>query len=96
MICQHLRDGAGLGFFRVEVPPGSDDYETGLCERCDALLWQEEGWTDRLFDFADWKLFCRECFEDVLGRHLLLGVGQLAPGDDADAEPSAAPDGGGR
>jgi hypothetical protein len=73
-----LREGTELGYYRVEVPPGSDDYETGLCEECDALLWQEEGWTDLLFDFADWKLYCRQCYQQVLARHRLLGVGQLA------------------
>ncbi len=77
MICQHLREGNGLGYFRVEVPPGRDDYQTALCEACDELLWKEAGWTDRLCDFADWKLFCRGCCEEILKRHRLLGVGQL-------------------
>jgi hypothetical protein len=79
MICRHLREGTGLGFYRVQVPPGSNDYETGLCEQCDALFWEEDDWTDRLFDFADWKLYCRQCFEEVLAGHYLLGVGQLGP-----------------
>lgn len=82
MICRHLRVGSGIGFYRVEVPPGSDDHETGLCERCDKLFWQEEGWTDKLFDFAEWELYCRQCYEKVLERHRLLGVGRLGPGEE--------------
>ena len=91
MICRHLRDGTGLGYYRVAVPPGVDFYETGLCEECDRLFFEEGGWTMRLFDFADWKLFCRECFDRVVERHRLLGVGQLAD-DDEDGERAAAPD----
>jgi hypothetical protein len=83
VICRHLRDGSDLGYYRIEVPPGVDFYETGLCEACDALLWEEDGWTDRLFDFADWKLFCRECFEGTLKRHRLLGVGQHTSEEEA-------------
>lgn len=86
MICHHLRDGSDLGYYRVEVPPEVDFYETGLCEECDAMLWREEGWTDPLNDFADWKLFCRGCFEAVLEQHRLLGVGQHAPDDDEDED----------
>ncbi len=78
MICRHLREGSGLGYYRVTVPPGVDFYETGLCEECDKLFFKEGGWTMRLFDFADWKLCCRGCFEHLLTGHRLLGVGQLA------------------
>ena len=85
MICQHLRDGSGLGFYRVQMPPDSDDYETGLCEQCDELLWQEDGWTDRLFDLAEWRLYCRRRFQGVLARHRLLGMGRLSSGEDQDA-----------
>jgi hypothetical protein len=77
MICRHLCEGRKLGYYRVQVSPDSDDYETGLCKRCDALLWKENGWTDRLFDFAGWKLYCRKCYEKVLTGHRLLGVGTL-------------------
>lgn len=78
MICKHLLESNGLGYYRVEVPPGRADYETALCEACDELLWKEEGWTDRLYEFADWKLSCRGCYEKILQRHSLLGVGRLA------------------
>ena len=77
MICRHLREVNGLGYYRVEVTPGRDDYETALCGSCDEMLWKEEGWTDRLYHFADWKLFCRGCFDETLKRHRLLGVGRL-------------------
>lgn len=79
MICRHLREDTGLKYYRVEVPPGMDDYVTVLCESCDKLLWEEDGWTDRLFEFAGWQLFCIRCIEDRLHHHSLLGVGQLSP-----------------
>jgi hypothetical protein len=82
MICRHLREETGLGFYRVTVDPGQDDYETALCEACDELFWEEEGWTDRLFDFADWQLYCRSCFEKTLRSHRLLGIGKLAPDEE--------------
>ena len=78
MLCRHLISGADLGYFRVEVDPGQDDCETALCQACDEFFWNEQGWTDRLYDFADWKLFCRVCFEDTLKRHRLLGIGRLS------------------
>jgi hypothetical protein len=56
MICRHLRDGSDLGYFRVEVPPGVEFDETGLCEECDRLFFAEGSWTMRRFDFADGKL----------------------------------------
>jgi hypothetical protein len=46
MICSHLCEGSGLGFYRVEPAPSADDYETALCEACDELLWAENGRTE--------------------------------------------------
>jgi hypothetical protein len=82
MICRHLREGQGLGYWRVKVPPSSDDYETGMCEECDAFFWREQGWTDQLFEFAGWKLFCRKCYAEVLDRHRLVGIGKLGDGQE--------------
>jgi hypothetical protein len=79
MICRHLREAEGLGYFLVKVNPGQDFFETAMCKECDELFWAENGWTHRLFDFADWKLFCRHCFEERRGFHRLLGTGRLAP-----------------
>jgi len=78
MICRHLREGSGLGFYRVEVLPEQEFYETALCEECDQMFFEEGGCTMRLFDFADWKLYCRQCLEQVLRGHRLLGAGRLA------------------
>ncbi len=81
MICRHLCDGKRLGYYRVKPAPGRDDLETALCAECDALVWEEDGWTDRVYDFADWQIYCRQCFERTLKRHRLRGVGRLAPDD---------------
>lgn len=77
MICQHLQTKEGLGYYRVEVAPDRDDCETALCEACDALVWEEDGWTDRVYAFAGWKLYCEACYCSVLEHHRLLGTGKL-------------------
>jgi len=83
MICQHLQEQEGLGYYRVEVAPERDDYETALCEACDALVWEEDGWTDRVNEFAGWKLYCEACYFGALERHHLLGIGNLGPESEA-------------
>jgi hypothetical protein len=78
MICSHLVSSSNsLDYIRVLPGDDPSQYETGMCEACDAVFWQEDGWTDRLFDFAGWKLFCASCYEGVLARHLLVHTGKL-------------------
>src|SRR5262245_40803393 len=82
MICQHLRDEIGLDMIRIEVPPDAEDYITLMCQACDDFFWEEESWSDALFDFADWKLFCQICAESVAVNHTLVHVGKLDFTDD--------------
>jgi hypothetical protein len=83
MICRHLREGRGLGYVRLTDDSGSIEV-TGLCEACAQLLLDEDGWTDRLFAFADWQLYCEQCFRRELRRrrHRLVGRGRLACEED--------------
>jgi hypothetical protein len=77
MVCQHLCSGSGLGYARVEVPPGEDDYETAMCEACEQLLLAENAWSDKLSAFAGWKLYCCQCYDALLLRHTLVAEGQM-------------------
>jgi hypothetical protein len=77
MICGHLAAGSQLEFIRVLPSDDPEEYETALCTECDGVLWEEDGWTDRLFAFACWKLFCDKCYEETLTRHELVHTGRL-------------------
>ena len=80
MICHHLRERRGLGYILIAADPGQFEL-TALCEDCEQLLLAEDGWTDRLFAFADWQLYCEQCLQHELQRrrHRLVGRGRLAP-----------------
>ena len=69
LICRHLRDGAGLGYWAIEPEPEIGEPAQAWCEGCDAVLDAEQGWTDRADAAADWKLYCAGCYADTLARH---------------------------
>jgi len=77
IICQHLLNETGLRYAMVLVKPGDDDYETAMCEACEGLLLSEMGWTDRLSEAADWKLFCKQCCKVKLKNHTLIAQGYM-------------------
>jgi hypothetical protein len=66
IICRHLREGWGLRYYAIKGDPWA------WCQECDAVLEAEQGWSDRLYDFADWKVYCHKCFRRTLGRHNLV------------------------
>ena len=70
LICQHLRAGAGLGYFAIEAEP--EEPAQAWCEKCDAVLEEERGWSDRADELADWMLVCTGCYDQTLQRHQLL------------------------
>lgn len=74
MICQHLVAGRSMGFARVLAE--DDGYETAMCESCEALLLSEREWSEAHAKSADWKLFCRQCYEKVLVSHTLVAEGR--------------------
>jgi hypothetical protein len=65
LLCRHLRTGRGLRFYAIKADPWA------WCEECDAVLEHEQGWSDRLNQFADWQVYCRECYRRALRRHRL-------------------------
>jgi hypothetical protein len=63
IICRHLQESKGLRFFEIHHDPWA------WCEACDAVLEEERDFTDRLCEFADWKVYCRQCYVKTLRRH---------------------------
>lgn len=70
LICRHLLSGAGLGYFAIEAEPGEP--AQAWCGECDAVLEEEQGWSDRADEVADWKLICTGCYEQTLRGHQLV------------------------
>ena len=77
MICQHLITKKDLGFARILVVPEDHDYETAMCAACESLLLKENDWSDKVYNFSDFKIFCRVCYEDVLNNHTLIAEGGM-------------------
>ena len=77
MICQHLVSKVGLEYALVKVAPGEDDYETAMCADCESLLLEERAWSEKLYEFAGWKLFCEECYRNLLLNHILVAEGNM-------------------
>ena len=69
LICRHLREGAGLGYFAIAAEPGES--AQAWCEACDQTLAQERGWTDKASAQADWALYCTQCHDETLASHVL-------------------------
>lgn len=63
ILCRHLREGHGLNYFAIKADPWA------WCEACDAVLEEERDWTDRFCEFADWKVYCRQCYAKTLRCH---------------------------
>ncbi len=78
MICQHLVLKKGLDYARVLVDPQDDDYETAMCEACETQLLNDQEWSDKLSELADWKIFCRKCYERTLNNHTLIAEGRMS------------------
>lgn len=77
MICNHLCDETNLDYARIDVGPQDDDYTTFLCLKCESLLLDEQGWTDRLYEFAGFKIFCQHCNENIISEHTLVAEGKM-------------------
>jgi hypothetical protein len=71
ILCRHLAEGAGLGYWAIR--PGVDGPAQAWCDGCDAILEQEQGWTDRADAEAGWRLSCAVCYDEALARHTLRG-----------------------
>ena len=78
IICTHLISMKGLGFAQILIAPDEDDYETAMCGTCEAQLLEDQEWSDKLSELADWQIFCRECYERTLKKHTLIAQGNMS------------------
>jgi hypothetical protein len=65
IICRHLREGSGLGYYAIREGPWA------WCEDCNAFSESGKGW-NRLYKFADWQVHCSRCYRRALRRHKRL------------------------
>ena len=80
LICAHLAQNSNLSYYLVEEEPGEP--AQAWCQACDTVLEAECGWTDHADEQADWKLFCRMCFDEALERHQLESLVEGGPSPD--------------
>ncbi len=68
-VCQHLVQGRGLGFFH-----GGEDVlrPDAWCAACDRFLTAHGGvWNDETEPFAQIKVICAQCYDDIRQRNAL-------------------------
>ena len=70
LICSHLASAESIEYFRNVDEP--DYHSQAWCKDCDAALQTDKGWNQRASDYADWRFFCHLCFEERLGKNILL------------------------
>ncbi|WP_223786819.1 DUF6882 domain-containing protein [Marinicella meishanensis] len=69
-LCRHLVEGEKLGFNLAYDPENPDDLcPDAWCDECDKVLDAEGGWTGKFEKFADIKVLCSRCYEDVRDRN---------------------------
>jgi len=65
-ICQHLASGEGLGFNLGYDPDNPDELcSDAWCNKCEEVLDVEGEWNDKSEAFADIKVMCEHCYEDI-------------------------------
>jgi hypothetical protein len=69
-LCRHLVEGKNLGFNIGYDPENPDDlYPDAWCDECEEVLDAEGAWNDKSEKFADIKLLCSHCYEDIRERN---------------------------
>src|SRR6476661_3119909 len=61
--------GAGWGFFCSDND-GSDQRPDAWCKECDRMLFEEGEWNDRSEGFAQIKMVCAGCYDEIRRRNL--------------------------
>jgi hypothetical protein len=65
-VCQHLASGEKLGFNVGYDPEFPDDlYPDAWCNECEKMLESEGEWNEVSEKYADIKLLCSQCYEDL-------------------------------
>ena len=73
VVCQHLHDETGLRLYARRLRPGHPVL-VAWCERCQPVLEQEDGWTERAIAFAGLRGICTPCYEHMAGKHQRVGA----------------------
>lgn len=69
-ICRHLSEGEGLGFHEGHDPENPDDlYPDAWCDACEEVLEREGEWNDTSEGFANIKIVCANCYQDIRERN---------------------------
>ena len=64
-ICNHLVNGKNLGFNCGYDEDNTDEtHPDAWCDECDQIF-EKEGWTDKAAKFADIKVLCASCYEEI-------------------------------
>lgn len=80
LVCRHLREGVGLGYWALK--PEAEEPSQAWCEACDAVLAEDQGWTDRGDAFAGWTLYCAGCYAEALALYTRRGWCAAGPAPD--------------
>lgn len=71
-LCQHLVEGERLGFNLGYDPEDPDDLcPDAWCDECEKVVDAEGEWNDNSEKFANIKLVCSSCYEDIRERNWL-------------------------
>jgi hypothetical protein len=69
-ICQHLIGGESLGFNIGYDPEAPDElHPDAWCDECEKTLNSEGEWNDKSEEFADIKIVCSHCYENIRERN---------------------------
>jgi hypothetical protein len=69
IVCQHLFESldskkvVGL-YLPHEDIPNNEPFEA-WCDECEIVLDEEKGWNDKSESFADFKLVCEKCYDNI-------------------------------
>lgn len=79
IVCEHLINKSGLGYTYIEaiVEHDEDDYDTVMCEACENILLEDQAWSDRLYDLANFNYYCSGCVKSTLSRHHQIRGGSM-------------------
>ncbi|GAA5218506.1 DUF6882 domain-containing protein [Corallincola platygyrae] len=69
-ICHHLSEGENLGFHMGFDPDDPDAlYPDAWCDKCDEVLEKEGEWNDVSEAFANIKMVCSGCYQEIRERN---------------------------
>lgn len=69
-VCRHLFEGKGLGFNQSYDPENPDDIcPDAWCDQCESVLEKEGKWNENSEEFADIRLVCEHCYEEIRARN---------------------------